>query len=78
MIALAGMATLGVAMVLVTFTLNQLGGWNLDAACPGTPSFCNGIYWKAVVEYLPTWLFIGQILVVLALSSPYALLRAGR
>ena len=78
MMGLAGMAVLGAGMVLVTLTMNTITGWNLDAACPGTDSFCNGVYWQAVVEYLPTWLFIAQILVVLTLASPSAVLRTGR
>ena len=72
---LASMAVLGVGALMVTVTLNLIGGWSLDASCPGDTAFCNGIWWTTVVEYLPTWLYVGQILVVIALASPWALIR---
>ena len=75
---LASMAILGVGSLMVTLSLNAISGWSLDATCPGTDSFCQGVYWQLVVEYLPTWLYIGQIMVVMALASPYALVRVGR
>ena len=71
----AGMAALGVGSLMVTLSLNAIGGWSLDASCPGTEAFCDGIYWKTVVEYLPTWLYVAQVLVVLAAASPFALVR---
>ena len=70
---LASMAILGVGSLMVTLSLNLLAGWTLDTMCPGSESFCGGVYWTAVVKYLPTWLYIGQIMVVLALASPVAL-----
>ena len=72
------MAILGVGGLMVTLTLNLIGGWSLDAHCPGSESFCNASYWQLVVQYLPTWLFIAQILVVLALAAPFAIVRIGR
>ena len=48
---------------------------SLDASCPGSDAFCDGVYWTTAVEYLPVGLYIGQILVVFALASPYALVR---
>lgn len=75
---LASMAVLGVCSLMVTLSLNSISGWSLDASCPGTDSFCGGVYWRTVVEYLPTWLYVGQIMVVLALASPFALVRVGR
>ena len=75
---LTTLAVLGVGSLMVTFTLNQLVGWNVDAACPGSTSFCDGVYWRTVVEYLPIWLYVGQLLVVLAVASPFALVRIGR
>ena len=76
--ALTNMTVLGLGFVMVTLTFNLISGWSLDADCPGTEQFCDGVYWQTVVEYLPTWLFLGQILVVLALASPFALVRLGR
>ena len=75
--ALASMAVLAVGSLLVTLSLNLIAGWSVDASCPGSSAFCDGIYWQTVVKYLPTWLYIGQIVVVIALASPYALLRTG-
>ena len=72
---LTSMAVLGVGMVLVTFSLNLITGWSLDATCPGPTSFCDGPYWTTAVTYLPAWLFLAQIMVVLALASPYAIVR---
>ena len=75
---LTSMAVLGVGSLMVTLTLNMIAGWSFDtASCPGTDAWCGGVYWRTVVQHLPTWLFIGQILVVLALASPYALVRTG-
>ena len=76
--ALAGGAAFVVAMLMVTLALNMLLGWDLDASCPGTTQFCDGVYWTYVAGNLPTWLFIVQILAVLALASPFALARVGR
>lgn len=75
---MAGAATFGVCSLLVTLTINMLTGWDLDAMCPGTDEFCGGIYWQTVADYLGGWLFIGQLVVVLALASPFALVRFGR
>ena len=75
---LATITVLGIGSLMVTLSLNLLSGWSLDASCPGTDGFCDGIYWQTVVENLPTWLYVGQIMVVLALASPFALLRIGR
>ena len=74
---LASVAVLGVGSLMVTLTLNSISGWSLDASCPGE-TLCDGVYWQTVVEYLPTWLYVGQILVVLAMASPFALVRIGR
>ena len=75
---LASMAIIGVGGLLITLTLNLIGGWNLDAYCPGSESFCDSSHWQLIVQYLPTWLFIAQLLVVLALAAPFALVRVGR
>ena len=74
---LTSMTVLGVGSLLVTLTLNMISNWSLGASCPGTEQFCSGIYWQTVVEYLPTWLYIAQIVVVLALASPFAIFRIG-
>ena len=87
MSGLAGAAVFGVGMVLALFTTNMILGWNLDGACPMVAvnefvkkpaPICNSIYWTYIVDYMPAWLFIAQILVVLALASPFALVRAKR
>ena len=75
---LASMAVLGVGSLMVTLSLNALSGWDLGTDyCPGTETFCNGVYWQVAVDYLPAWLYIGQILVVLVLASPRAIVRIG-
>ena len=74
---LASMTVLGIGSLMVTLSLNLISGWSLDSSCPGTDAFCNSAYWRIVVDYLPTWLYIGQIMVVLALASPFALVRVG-
>ena len=75
---LSSMAVLGVGSLMVTLTFTLIAGWNVNAICPGSDSFCNGVYWKTAVKYLPVWLFLGQSMVVLALASPFAMLRVGR
>ena len=75
---LASLTVLGLASIAVTATLNVLGGWTLDDICPGSDTFCNGVFWTAAVDYLPGWLFVAQILVVLALTTPIAVVRTGR
>ena len=76
---LASLTVLGLSTVIVTATLNLVGGWTLSSSmCPGSDAFCDGVYWSHVVDYLPAWLFIAQLLVVLALASPFALFRTGR
>ena len=77
---MAALTVIGLASLLVTLSLNMIAGWDLDTAgaCPGTPEFCSGSYWQAAVEYLPVWLFLGQILVVIAMASPVALVRTRR
>ena len=74
---LASMAVLGVGSLVITLSFNMISGWTIDAMCPGSAAFCDGIYWTTVVSHLPAWLFVGQIFVVLALASPYALARTG-
>ena len=71
----ASLAVLGVCTLMFPLTANFILGWNLDATCPGTETFCNGVYWRYLVDYLPTWLFIAHVMVVLALSMPVALVR---
>ena len=68
-------AVLGVGSLMVTLSLNAITGWSIDPSCPGTESFCDGVYWEFVVEYLPVWLYVGQLLVVLAMASPFAMVR---
>lgn len=66
------------ASVLLNLSLNYIEGWQLVAACPGTDSFCNGTLWTTVVGYAPSWMFIAQILIVLSMGSPVAVLRIRR
>lgn len=70
---LTSMAVLGVGSLMITLTLNMILGWSMAAVCPGSDSLCNGIYWQTAVKYLPAWLFIGQLLVVLSLASPFTI-----
>ena len=74
---LASLTVMALASVIVTVSLNLIGGWTLDSICPGTAAFCDGVFWTFAVDYLPGWLFIAQILVVLALASPVAVARVG-
>ena len=74
----AAMAVLGMGLALLTLTISMVGAWDVDAMCPGSDAFCDGIYWQTVVDYLPGWLFIGHLVVILALASPYAVVRVGR
>ena len=39
---------------------------------------CEGLIFSTVADYLPVFLYVAQILVVLALASPFALVRVGR
>ena len=71
--ALTSMTVLAVGVLMVTLAFNLISGWTLDPMCPGTDTFCDGVWWRTVVEHLPTWLFMGQIMVVLALASPFVL-----
>lgn len=72
---LSSAATLGVGIALLTLTFTYISGWSIDPLCPGSETFCDGVYWTTAVEYLPVWLFTGQIMVVLALASPFSLLN---
>ena len=74
----ASLTVLGMASVLVTVTLNLTAGWTIDAICPGSKTFCDGVFWQAAVDYLPAWLFIAQVMVVIALASPVAIFRVDR
>ena len=69
------MAVLGVGAVLVTLSVSIAIGWDVNAICPGTATFCKTVWWRTVVDYLPAWLFLGQILVALTLGSPWAIIR---
>ena len=75
---LASLTVLGLGAVLVTFALNIVNGWSLSDVCIGTEAFCAGAVWTAVAQYLPIWLFFGQVLVVMVLASPFAFARTGR
>ena len=75
---LVSLTVMGLATVIVTATLNVVGGWTLQGMCPGSAQFCDGVYWTFLVDYLPAWLFIAQILVVFALSMPFAAIRVNR
>ena len=72
---LASLTVMGLGAILVSLTLNLATGWDVEAVCPGSEAFCDGVWWTAAVDYLPTLLFLGQILVVIALTSPFALVR---
>ena len=72
---LAGVAALGIGAVMVTLAINLSIDWDLNALCPGTETFCNAVWWSTIVEYLPVLLFLGQILVVIVMGSPRALVR---
>ena len=67
----------GLAAILTTVALNLVAGWDLKAAeaCPGTEGFCNGVWWTAVSDYLPVWLFLGQLLATVSLASERAIIR---
>ena len=68
---------LGLAAILSTLALNMVAGWDLKAAaaCPGSESFCSGAWWTAVSDYLPVWVFMGQLLVTVSLASERAIIR---
>ena len=72
---LASLTVMALASVIVTVTLNLLSGWTIDSICPGTDAFCDGVFWTVAVDYLPGWLFVAQLLVVLALTMPIAVVR---
>lgn len=71
------MVIFGLAAILSTLALNMIAGWDLKAAeaCPGSETFCNGVWWTAVSDYLPVWMFLGQLLVVVSLGSERAIVR---
>ena len=71
------MVILGLAAILSTLALNMIAGWDLKAAeaCPGSETFCNGVWWTAVSDYLPVWMFLGQLLVTVSLMSDRAIIR---
>ena len=69
------MAVSGVGFLMVGLSLNLITGWTMDPMCPGDTAFCDGVWWTFVVEWLPTWLYVGQMLVVLSLASPWAVVR---
>lgn len=77
---LASLTVLSVGFLMVSLSMNLILGWSLEdtVGCPGSDTFCSGTYWTYVADYMPTWLFIGQLVVTLALASPVALLRTGR
>ena len=78
MTAASGLITLtvlGIGALLVTLAFNLITGWELDAVCPGSAAFCAGPWWTAVAQYLPVWLFLGQLAVVGVFASPYAMAR---
>ena len=72
---MTGLIILGIGSILATLSLNLAVGWDLNAGCPGTPAFCAGPWWTLTVQYLPLWLFLGNILVVLALACERAWIR---
>ena len=78
--ALVTLTVFGLASVIVTASLTLISGWDLGAegACPGSSSFCASVWWTAAVDYLPIWLFMGQVLVVIAMAGPAALIRIDR
>ena len=73
----AVLVIMGLASILSTLTLNMLAGWDLKAAaaCPGSETFCNGVWWAAVSDHLPVTLFLGLLLVTITLASPRAIVR---
>ena len=75
---MTSLVVLTVGGLLLTLTFNLIVGWDVDALCPGTDAFCNGVFWRTVADQLPTWAIIGQALVILSIASPFALARMGR
>ena len=78
MAPLHSLAVYGLGAVLVGVTLSVTAQWDVAALCPGSASLCGRTWWALAADNLPTWLIIGQLLVVAALGSPLAVLRMGR
>ena len=76
MMGLVSLTVLGIGSLLVTLAFNLVLGWDLNAICPGSDTFCSGLWWTSVAKYLPVWLFMSQLVVTLVFASPFALARA--
>ena len=72
---LSGFTVFTIGGLTVALVFQLVTGWTsteLAALCPGSDAFCAGVYWTTVADNLPTWLIVAQILVLLALASPYS------
>ena len=78
---MASVVVLGVAAVVVNLVITLVAGWDLAGSyCTdlgATDSFCNGVWWRTAVDYLPAWLIGGQIISAIALAFPCAIFRIG-
>ena len=72
---LHSLTVMGLGAILVTLNLTLIQTWDLGAMCSGSEALCSGVWWTAAIDYLPMWLFVGQLMVVIALSSPFAIVR---
>lgn len=73
--ALQALTVLGLGAILVGLNLTLIQSWDVGAMCAGSSTLCSGVWWTAAVDYLPLWLFLGQIVVVISLASPVAVVR---
>lgn len=87
------LAAMGIGMVLagiLTVTnISLVGAWPLadlplegdvsplDYHCPGSLPWCRGAWWSAVVDYLPTFVILAQVLVSIAMAFPAVIMRVG-
>ena len=75
MIGVANLTVLGLGIIVVSLSVGMIQDWDVAGLCPGTVEHCAGVWWTAADDYLRTWLFLGQIMVVLVMASPFALVR---
>ena len=72
------LTVMGLGAILVTVNVTMIGSWDLAGLCPGTETFCEGVWWQATEEYAPGLLFLAQIMVVIAMGSPLAIFSVRR
>ena len=70
---MTAMVVMTIGALIATLTFNLIVGWDLGATCPGSKTFCDGVYWTTVADNLPTWLIVAQVAVLLSLASPFVL-----